>query len=330
MKFIICCPIQDAHYSNGITSLIALDKTLRKQGYTSKICITQSYPDESKLISLPLLKRSSDQDPEGFARSLFERINSRISEHGLDVFDPNGEESVKDYIVIYSEVITDNPLNAPRIARYLGNKEGILKSGKKATASRNEFIFAHSKVLSDRADHILYFARQNPLFNNVDSIPTRFRKLDVTYIGKGKLYVDQAFLLPNTVEITRFWPPDKQQLSILLRNCRFFYTYDAWSNINVEAVLCGAVPAFVNNGPWTDDEIDGAEIGRLPRIKRGTTEISEKFFNDFDTERADLIDRIERVSAAYESSVEELASKMKKFFYGRSLLSKIAYAVAQH
>ena len=92
---------------------------------------------------------------------------------------------------------------------------------------------------------------------------------------------------------------------MVLRTCRFFFTADAWSAINAEALCCGAIPVFIHPGPWTDAEVDGSEVGRLPRLVPGA-ELTEAGFAAFETERRAFVARLDAVTAGWHDSVRAM------------------------
>jgi hypothetical protein len=137
--------------------------------------------------------------------------------------------------------------------------------------------------------------------------------IDLTYIGKGHLYSSNTPTINNSIEITRNWPSQKNQLSYLLHRSRFLFTYDNFTNLNVEAVICGAIPVFLLDKPYSDDDIDGGEFGYIPRIKFGE-KITPSVFKKFHEERLDFLDRIQQILSQYEPSVNELVEKLEAKF----------------
>jgi hypothetical protein len=308
MDFIVCFPVQDYKYSNGINALIHLAIELIKLGHNVKICPTKSYPNEDKLYYPSLIRRLL-------------RNNNKFQDYLLDIVKPYNisieygrlKYDVKKTIVIYPEVVIKNPLYAKNIVRYLGNKDGLLKNTT-IKKGEKEFLLSHSSIISSIANHVCFFAYQDPVFNNIGVTPTKDRRLDLFYVGKGSLFV-QIKKVENTVEITRTWPPTKKELSILLRNCRFFYTYDSWSNINVEANLCGAIPIFLDNGPWKDEEIDGSEIGAIPRIHIDRFASESIDFDEFTKNQEDLMERVRGCEKEWSNSVKVLVDKITGFYF---------------
>lgn len=307
--FLLCFPIQTIGHSNGGQALVELTRSITRAGRAARICVTDSYPHDEEVVRVDLTRFQPTNEAQ---RAFCETVLRLTEELGLTLQQDFDRVSLDACYVLYPEVILGNPLQARRVIRYFGNKDGILKQGRAVQAGQRDFLLGHSRVVAPNADHICFFARQNPLFHRLDTHEARYRRLDLTYVGKGELY-GMGGCVDNTVEITRLWPTSKTQLAMLLRNCRFFYTGDAWSNINVEALACGAIPVFLALGPWTNEEIDGSELGVLPRLTPGVA-LSESLFSEFEVARAALLDRVAEVDARWDASVVELIHKVDRHF----------------
>jgi hypothetical protein len=308
--FIICAPLRNAKESNGILALLMLAKSIEKAGRTVQFCVTGSYPNEETIQRVNFdTYQPRDDNERQFVMDTIE-VRNRFGLHLVTDF---SAETFESSYMIYPEMILGNPLNAKKIIRYFGNKNGILKNGARVQIGPDDFVLAHSKVIDPNAHHVAFFARQDPLFNNAGTHPTADRKLDITYIGKGALYGISG-TVPNTIAVTRQWPQEKTQLAMLLRNCRFFYTGDAWSNINVEALACGAIPVFLHNGPWTDEEIDGTELGTFPRVVKSAGKIDSAFFKKFDQRRVRFLNQVKAIEREWDQRVIELVEKADAHF----------------
>lgn len=312
MNIIICAPFQNYDHSNGILALIHLGLNLIKCGNVVKFCIT-GVDDQSQYVIDLLNLREYEYNVHSFEYELLKKIDSVKEKFGIDYLYDYSLNNVNKNIVIYPETIIGNPLKADKVARYFGNKDGVLIDSK-VDIGENDFIVAHSRSLFTDAHHYLFFSYVHPAFVVDQIIPFNDRKFSSFYVGKGYLYTSPC-AFSDMIEITRHWPAHKSQLSIILQNSQFFFTYDAWSNINVEAVLCGAVPVFLDNGPFSDDEIDGAELGALPRIKCGENiDFSPEKLSQFYEKRAALISRMNQAIQKWESGVGEFSDKLKIHF----------------
>jgi hypothetical protein len=142
-------------------------------------------------------------------------------------------------IVIYPEVITDNPLKADKVVRYLLNREGVMQ-GKMIEWGKTDFPLAFSKAYRSDCNTLFYANTDTNIFKNM----SLDRTYNSYYIGKGRQYA-HCDELPGCVEITRTFPARKEDLAIILNQSKILFTYDTASAINLDAVLCGAMPFFM-------------------------------------------------------------------------------------
>jgi len=166
-------------------------------------------------------------------------------------------------IVLYTEVISGNPLRAPVVARWVMNFPGILGGDK--TYDPNELCFGYSKDLAAAAgqpDHVLH----------MPTIDTRlFYPSDESQERKGACFFASKYqsvhggeLLPITkdcVEITRQLPDSLSTAEVanLLRRSEVFYAYENTA-LATEAVLCGCPAVFLPN-PHLTEVIARNELG---------------------------------------------------------------------
>jgi hypothetical protein len=309
--FIICAPILHASKSNGILALAELARSIEKTGRAAFICVYARVDNRDVLYRFDFESYVPQNEEQ---RRVLDNLLEITRDLGVKLLRNVSQEYIDECYVVYPETLdTPNPLNAKRVIRYFLNKDGVL-TGNKVAAGPHDFILAHSRVTHPNPHHVCYFAHLNPVFNNTGTDAAKDRKIDLTYIGKGELYgVKDA--VPGTVLVTRSWPDAKDQLAILLRNCRFFYSADACSNLNMEALACGAIPAFldVDEAPWTDEEVDGFEQGPLPRLTSSTT-FGENFYAEFEASREAFLARYRELVSGWEASVRELVEKVDRHF----------------
>lgn len=172
-----------------------------------------------------------------------------------------------DAIVVYPEVVDGNPLGAKNVVRYYLNKEGMA-SGNKVNASPNDFILAFNKLYYENPHAVIRYENFNPhcYFGNK---LTFNRKLDCTYIGKGGMYSDECKVIEGTIEITRTAPAEKEGLADLLRQTRFFFTYDICTALVSEAIISGAIAVPLLFHPYKAEELEypfGSIVGNSIHI----------------------------------------------------------------
>lgn len=291
MKFIIVAPPYHAK-SAGIVVMHELCDRLNRLGHTAAIILAINSngftsPNEERFFGPGLLRHAIDTDNE---------FHSFIA----------------DGVVIYPEIITGNPVGGRRVVRYLLNKEGAI-GGNSMEASEDDFILSFSKSFHDKANaHLIKLTRQ-PIFNTDGSKPTEERTLDLTYIGKGNNY-DQCFVVKDTVEITRLWPQSKKELATLFKQTRFFYTWDAISQTNIDALFCGAAPVFLTARPHDSFEsLDKNEIGAFPKVSMTIKDgdLSVEIPDDFNQ-------KVEEFKISYQNLIDNydqrLSHAVKKIF----------------
>lgn len=161
-------------------------------------------------------------------------------------------------IVIYPEVISDNPLKAQRVVRYMFYFDGHI-SGRPIAPGPNDFILAWDRIFYPNAHDVLAVSSVPEYFNDRDTKSVLDRNIDCTYFGKGVGYVSNPQVLPNTLyignSIAGGIPIPRPALADLLRQTRILYTYDPISQIVQEAIFCGAMVSVLSWRP-----IDGIEL----------------------------------------------------------------------
>ncbi|SAL64593.1 hypothetical protein [Caballeronia telluris] len=306
--YIICAPLQWTFSSNGVLALVRLARSIEKTGRRAYMCTYRHVNGVEAAIGIDFDTYAPKNEGEQQFVGTIRRV---AQEFGITMLKDFSQQHVDDCIVVYPEALLTNPLNAKRVVRYFLNREGIV-SGRKVNVGPDDFILAHSRVMHPDPHHVCYFAELNPLFHNRGTHPAEHRQLDISYIGKGSVY-GITDPVPETVVITRTWPETKQELAILLRNCRFFFTADACSNLNTEALACGAIPAFRDTGPWTNEDIDSFEPAPFPRLYEGV-QAGDDFFAEFEKERLGYLERLQRLIDGWDDSVAQMADKADVHF----------------
>jgi len=148
-------------------------------------------------------------------------------------------ESFSEDIVIYPEVAPGNILKTKRIVRYILNVPGKLGYGEK-TYAQHELLVAYNNELAPFADgFVLQVPSTEPFFYPGDGP----RDKDAMYVGKGR----NLGLHPTScVEITKNFPANRMQVAEFLRTVDTFYTYDDFTILLHEAILCGCKVMLIN------------------------------------------------------------------------------------
>ncbi len=210
-------------------------------------------------------------------------------------------------IVIYSETIPGNPLQATCIVRYLMNYAGALGGIEKF--EDDEYILAFSAKI---AEH--YRTINNELIPGVLFLPPidprEFSKqkakkpYQVVYAGKYRSFVGKPPKVGNlpTVEIFRDGPrmQSRDQVKEILKNASVLYSFEN-SSIVTEAILSGTPAKFVEN-EFLGDVIAAVELG-FGGIAKSDSEI------DLQVARESIDEGISQ----YLASIEQFSGKLDEF-----------------
>jgi hypothetical protein len=305
--FLICAPLQVAN-SHGVLALMHLAKTIEKLGRKAYVC--QILGDNDQYICTEDLNTHITTDEN--TTKLIQLIRRNTGNLGVKIFGEFTRQRIDETYVVYPECILENPLGAKNVVRYFLNRDGILKNGARVKMGASDFTLTHSRAMQPNAQHVCHFSMMDPMFNRDNTVLAEHRNVDLTYIGKGALYGFSG-KVEGTVAITRDWPRTKEELAVLLRNCRFFYTADACSNINREALSCGAIPVFIHNGPWTDAELDSFEPGAFPRMRLDSPP-GDNFLAQFEVARGEYLQGMRDCEQRWEPSVREMIEKVDRHF----------------
>ena len=144
-----------------------------------------------------------------------------------------------DAIVIYPEVVHNNPLGAKHVARYLLNKDGLIQK-EKIDRSFKQYIFTYSRMFDESAPVLFFPNFDTETLNFTDDIEQR--ELHSMYFGKGPPLPAQFDGSQPHLLITRTWPRERDQLVTFLKMSRFLHLSDSNTALSNEALLCGCIP----------------------------------------------------------------------------------------
>ncbi len=246
LRFLIAAPPY-SHQSAGIMVLHQLCDMLNRQGYEAAMVFFHGG-------SKPHFQWAYTNNPGVYHPDL-QRVQLSMD---------NPDKSIRDFlengVLIYPDLIPDNPLAASRVVRYL-----MYHNHDYTPIYPNEYILSFSQTYHSNPNMTLYKVFSDENLHANGSLEWSERTMDLTYFGKGPTVTD-CFRIPETLMISRTWPEDKNQLGILLRQCRYFFTWDSMSATNIDAVSCGAVPVLLHERQTTRDELNQGELSPYPNI----------------------------------------------------------------
>jgi hypothetical protein len=232
--------------SAGIVVLHDLCESLNKNGFKAGIIYITS--------------GSQMEQNFGFAYSSDKQLQKPLGLYFDYVTGKNEVEIIyyiKNSIIIYPDIVKGNPLSSDRYATF------VLGFPRFEVISK--FIIRYAKMYCDFANFDLYKPCAAEQILASTGVHWTARHLSLTYIGKGSQYLE-CYRIPGTLSMDRGYPPDKDQLAILLSNCRYFYTWDCVSATNLDAILCGAVPVFLHEKQISFNLINSSALGDLTTI----------------------------------------------------------------
>lgn len=244
-NFVVVAPAYSAR-SGGIMVLHELCTALNKLGYQAGLVLITEGSQEHQGFKFAYSSATELNDPNGV---YFDFFTGRTG--------PEIDQFLREACVIYPDIIKGNPLNGRRFVTYV--------LGKPRFAIESEFVLAYSDLYIDDSDYVLFKPFISEWMHARDTAHWTQRKLNLTYIGKGQEFAECS-TIPGTVLIERDWPKDKRQLAALLRNCKYFFSWDSISATNIDAALCGAVPVLMQEKQIARSEIDQFELGALPPV----------------------------------------------------------------
>jgi hypothetical protein len=172
----------------------------------------------------------------GGIRALHE-LNNQLNKKGLISNLHYENKHDEKNIVIYPEIITNNPMNTNQYFQWL-----------LADAKKDGLSFEWVKGLG--GDHLLTVNIIDlQIFN-----PKKGKRKNVGYwIGKGSKNID---LPENSELINKFEPSNRQELADQLASYEYIISFDSFTAINYEATLLGT-PVLISNQThdWTQEKL---------------------------------------------------------------------------
>lgn len=294
MKIIIVSPPYQKE-SEGIKVLHFLCHSLNVNGYLSKI----------------LFLDTSDHTFQKFITlSGAEGLNPEYSTESIKSV---SEVSLESDVILYPEIISNNPANAKNVIRYFLNKPGNI-FGNSITAGPRDLLVSYQRIFYPPANFSLYY----PLID-LDKIPAReeieaySKNLMLSYIGKGKKY-GECSRVPGSISLD--WEKSYEEYIILLKNSRYIFTWDAMSGVNLDAIIYGSIPIVLSSRPWSHNEIYGQEVNTpLMTIEEfGQQTDVMNLFNSFLNKRDEFFTELDRLQKKWPEKIHAFVNLLELHF----------------
>jgi hypothetical protein len=297
LRFLIAAPPYN-HQSGGVMILHNLCDMLNRQGYEAAIVIFHNgkHPHFQWVI----------HNSPGLYCPTHQRVHLSMEDSDQAVRD-----FLEDGVLVYPDVAPGNPLAAKRVVTYLlGPNHGY------APQYPNEYVLSFSKLFHDNPNSYLFNPFHDDALHSTGARHWSERTMDLTYFGKGQDAVD-CFRIPETLMISRTWPEDKNQLGIILRQCRYFFTWDSLTATNKDAVSCGAVPVILHEHQMTRMESGRGELGILPEVRLEDYQNKESVIGDrakIDQQMLDMNNNILFYQDTWPERVSAFARDVHRFY----------------
>lgn len=294
MQIIIAAPPYDVK-SDGIKVLHFLCHSLNTLGYSSKILLMNtSDPTFQKFIS-------GNEKLGLHAEYLTESVKS------------SEEVDLQNDIVIYPEIISNNPANARNVVRYFLNKPGNI-FGNMVNMDPRDFLLSYQKIFFPEANYSLYY----PLIDvtkvsSRDSILDLKKNLQLTFIGKGKKY-GACHRVEKTIGLD--WDKSYEEYEILLKNSQYLFSWDGMTGVLVDAVMHGCIPILMSTKPWSEDELKSQEI-EIPMMSLSEFTNHQNYgdnFLEFLNKRDTFISNIQTTQKLWPEKIHLLVQMMNQHF----------------
>ena len=218
--------------SYGVRILYTLVEILNSLGYMRAKTICHEQYTEQLEEKIPLRYKNS---------TLYEKHN----------FDKS--QIKDDDIVVYSDVISGNPLEAKRVVRYLLNRPYYLLS-QGVEYGDSDFLMAYSQIVDENLPQLFILNDDRHLYGGTpsaekqDQLAIYFGKVNLGMLSARSKEIQRIVSsYKKTIIITRFYPTSKLELIKILRTSQLLLCFDPLTNLSYEATLCGTPSVVFDN-----------------------------------------------------------------------------------
>ena len=196
--------------------------------------------------------------------------------------------------------------------RYHLNKMGVLLN--KGSMKENEYHIAFHKIFYPDCHFHLPQSQERLSLEEARDLKIGARGLDLTYIGKGAMYVPNPKLLRDSVLMTREWPSTNEQYLSLLRNTRVLYSYDSLTAVMFDAMLMGAMPVLLSYLPLGRDDWLSGFGSEFPGYLPNEGLDFDQCLADFPAKRLKFIDEAIELRDGFANNVKLMCEDIIRFF----------------
>lgn len=173
--------------------------------------------------------------------------------------DSESPRITKDDIVIYPEVIQNNPLHASKVVRFLYNKPIVL-TGLSVQYGKTDYIVSYSNYIDPAIPQLFYLKDERVLFDKLrkrekkDQIAVYFGKTNFQNLSETiKYFKEISHSLPKRMFfITRGYPDSHEEMLKILADSKLLVSFDGMTNTNYEATLLGTPALILDNSLCID------------------------------------------------------------------------------
>lgn len=196
--------------------------------------------------------------------TLKEDLPFDYSEYSISVKEQSDLIISDDDIVFYVDHLdNNNPLNAKRIVRFLGNIP-MNFTGIPIEYGETDYLLAFNKIVGEHFPQCYLHLNDTDLFKPLDykekenTVVIYYGKVNISNIKdkKTKEYMDELKSdFDNVVEITRYYPSSRKELADLLRSAKLLVSFDSMTLLNLESTLCNT-PVLLMDKTFYNEDVD--------------------------------------------------------------------------
>ncbi|TYK65594.1 hypothetical protein [Colwellia echini] len=216
-------------------------------------------------------------------------------------------DKLDDFIVVYTEIVSGNPLNAKHVIRWFLNKPGFFTN--KINYGNNELYFYQQIVFNDtdynsnleNKLYVSYFNKklwQQTNFNKRSGSGYLLRK------GRGR---EISHNLENSIKIDGM---NHSEMEIIFNKVKYFYSYDLQTAYTMFAAMCGCIPIVIPQKNVSACEWQPREELRYG-IAYGDTKEEIAYSNNT---REKIIPYLDKLNEETKSDVKSFIKKSQSFF----------------